>query len=395
MKISKQFFNLFTKVFWFSLILGLFVTVFLAVTSNYALKSDFLSVYTGALIVRMGEGKDLYDETVQRRLQQNLLDQSNGKIGVNTNLLPYLNLPALTLFFIPFTFLEYTFSYKIYMCVLILFLLFISIISAKIFKGITRFSFWSLMPFLFYPSIGSVFMGQMSAILVFLFLAIIYYCKKKNYFWVGILASLLLLKIQYFIAIPFFFVLAKGKSSYLKGLFLGTVIILGLSFLISGIFLTDYRNLLVEAQRPEYGLLDSKMFTLYASLKQLTLFSYLNFNKLFIINFIIYLLFLVQFAIIKNKITFERGLVVAVLLTMVFCIHGVDYDQSLLLIPIYTLLELVRNKNATAIDKAVLILLAIVPALILTGNGVYTSFVLLLTVILLVKSQVSGYLKKI
>jgi len=87
--------------------------------------------------------------------------------------------------------------------------------------------------------------------------------------------------------------------------------------------------------------------------------------------------------------------VVAVLLTMVFCIHGVDYDQSLLLIPIYTLLELVRNKNATAIDKAVLILLAIVPALILTGNGVYTSFVLLLTVILLVKSQVSGYLKKI
>lgn len=307
----------------------------LGLNDFHALKSDLTSFLTGASIVKEGLGKDLYDVEVQRIYQ----DKINAPY-IKSNILIYKNPPPLALFFVPLSFFSIFTAYKIYNLVLILVTLSISWISTKIFKNLQG-SFWYMLPFIFYPSFATIFSGQTSIFLLFGFMMIYFYLKKSNDIGTGITTGFLFLKPQYIISLPFIFLLTKNKRDFLRGFVLSSLIIFLLSYLIAGNYLGDYLRILYDTESIKYGSNEEAMFTLYSSLTQLTGLSKIN---LFLVNIPFYLLAVWFYYNNYRKLNLGVNFLVLVLLTCVFCLHGVNNDLALLLIPLWILIDLYKSR---------------------------------------------------
>jgi|SRR3989344_1702887 len=347
LSVNKRYLSL---VFIFSSFLALLEVVFFVLSLNEANGSDFISYYTGAYTIRTGEGSKLYDLQVQYDNQQEILfkeqksEVEDSFVGF-IKILPYVNIPPLALFIIPLTFIPFIAAYKLFVLANLLLCIIIIISVPKVFNNIRPFTFWVFLPLLFYPSFGALFVGQITPLLLLLLITIYYFLKTKKYFLVGVLSGLLFLKMQYVVIIPYLLILVPKKLEYIKGLLISALILLGLSFMIAGpTFITDYLSFVFSVQKPEYGVGLGKMFTLHASLIKLFGDRGLFEKDLLVVNSILYFISIYIFSHLK-KIPLAFKYAVAIIWMLVFSIHSINYDYSLILIPIFILINIMKKSQ--------------------------------------------------
>lgn len=340
-------------IFLLSLLISAWVVVFLSGVERYVYRSDFVSFINGAHIVNNGRGRDLYDLGLQRESQIMVTTPGNRMI-----LLPYRNPPILAFFFIPFALLPLVTAYKIYTLILILVTLIIVWLSKELFKNL-RESYWLVLPFIFYPSIVAIFAGQVSMFILLIFLLAYYFLKKGNALLLGVITGFLLLKPQYAIGYPFIYFLTKDRAVFLKGLFISSFLLIAGSILISGPgFLKNYFQMLVQTEKM-IGEAKTSMFTLFFTLSKTTLQK----HYIFMINLFLYLIAICYFYRNYENIKLNVSFCVAILFTLVFCIHGVIVDMAIVLLPIWILLDDIKNDRKIDVASVIVIFILILSPL--------------------------------
>lgn len=341
-----------------SFFVSLLLAVFGYLSFRNALGSDLVSYLTGALAIREGYGTNLYNYQTQAHFQAEVI-----KPFKEQSILPFHNFPLLAAAFIPLTYFNLLTAYKLFVAFLFIVLGAFSYISTRTFKNIPKGSFWFIVAFLFYPSLDAAFSGQVTLLILFLLLSIFIYLKKGEGLIAGALSSLLLLKVQYVIFVPFLVILTKDKKALLKGFLASSGVIFLSSVLISGWdFFSAYPQYVLSMQRPEFGIRVHDMFTLFAFAEQIPSLSFLSSGALMAFNLIFYLFALYFFSKKISKKSLNLSFATAVLLTLLFAVHGVNHDLALLLIPIFVLLNIMKSKKGLKIaGKTALFTLFLVP----------------------------------
>ena len=335
-KISNRALQFISLGFFVSFIITLFYCVFFVASEKQAVGSDVVSFLTGALVIRNGEQKNIYDFLSQLSFQQQLIRPYE-----DVGLLPFRNLPVFAAVFIPLTYISLQQAYKFYLGILILVLVYVSYLSKKNFGNSIKFPFWSLLPFIFIPNLAALFNGQFALWVLLILLLIHKFIKSENYFWAGAISSLLFVKLQYIIAIPFIFFLIPKKKGYLTGFLTCSFIVILLSILISGPkTLVGYLPFLVRTESAAFGSRPWQMYTFFSVLKYLPAISKLSSTLLLTINTAFYLLVLGFFARIARKIPFDKAFASAVLFSVAFSVHALNHDLSVVMVPIFIFLNI-------------------------------------------------------
>jgi hypothetical protein len=339
-------------VFLLCSLISTLLFVFMVEVDGFVCRSDFVSFINGAYILGSGKGVDLYDLQVQYENQQIVTKPYN-----QMSLLPYRNPPIVALLFIPFTLLPLVVAYKLFTLLLILTILLIVWLSNSLFNNLKN-SFWLMLPIIFYPSIIAIFAGQVSIFILLIYFAGYYYFKKKKPFLLGLITGFLLLKPQYFISIPFIFLVISKKKNFLRGLLVTCLLIYLISILIVGPgFLKVYFQMLVETE-DMVAVANTSMFTLFYTLSKTAIQKHLA----FLVNLILYFVTLYYFYANYRKINLERNYCLIVLSTLVFCVHGVIVDMAITLLPILILLDGIKSKREfVSGDVVVLFILVLSP----------------------------------
>lgn len=374
---SKAVINKVVFVFLLSLLVSSLVFVFVVGVEQYVYRSDFVSFVNGAQIIAKGEGERLYNLELQRENQLIVTAPHNQMV-----LLPYRNPPVLALLFVPFVFFHLTIAYKIFTFVLIITTLVFMGVSAKLFENL-KTSYWLMLPFLFYPSIVAIFAGQISMFILLIYLFTYFFLKKEKALSLGVITGLLFFKPQYILSFPFIYILSKNRASFIKGLAISSLLIFGGSILISGLgFAGDYFRMLIQTERM-IGEAKTSMFTIFYTLSQTTLQRY----YIFLINLLMYLIAVFYFYRNHKKFNLDINYCLAVLLTLVFCVHGVIVDMAIVLLPILILLNKNKsNKETSAVNVFVLLILVLSPLGYILKVPYIISFLFLISVALLYRS---------
>lgn len=351
-------------VFALSYIIALFCVVFLRLSFKDALGSDFVSFLTGAEILKNGEGEKIYSLDTQYEFKQKIISPEQG-FGI----LPFRNLPAFALLFIPFTFFNTLLAYRLFVTSLIIIAVYLAFTISRLIKKYPLFSIWSLLPLVYYPSLGSIFIGQVTVIFILIFLLIYRNIKSKNFFIAGVFTGLLLLKLQYFLAFPYLLILVEKKREFLKGSLLSIGIIILLSIYFSGITsLMIYPSYLLQTETPNLGSRLEHIFTLYALFKH-TLPTKLDVGYLVLINFIFYFVSLGIFAKIVKKNGMEVAFVLLSVFTIIFSVHSIDYDVGLLIVPVIILASTSYRRKLLRFRISTIVLILLAPLITLLGYG--------------------------
>ncbi len=241
---QKLVFNYFVFGFLISLIFFIVSFFYLLFEAKTLTGTDFVSFITGAKMLREGYSKRLYDKDLQFKYQQKISFPETREW-----LLPFRNPPVVPLIFIPFTFFSLRTSFILLFAINTKILFVFSNRVFKFFPLLSKFKVVYLISFLYLPSVSILVLGQFSALLVLVFLFIYYFCKKGLYFKAGVLSSLLILKPQFLVFLPFLFVLISRKRELIKGFLLGFGPLLFINILISGRSLFfDYPKFLIETE---------------------------------------------------------------------------------------------------------------------------------------------------
>ena len=226
--------------------------------------SDFLHFVAPAQIVREGNGYLLYDVSTNFQAQRTLLGPE-----LRISILTFRNLPFVTLIFLPFTFLSLLTALRLFGVINIVLIIFTTVLFRRyISKTPTIYLFTIL--FTFIPIIETLKNGQLSIFLTLLISVIYIFSTQKKDLWVGIMASLLLIKTQFVIFSPFLFLISKDKRTFFLGYMRGVLIIFLASSLIAGPgFWLHYPKYLLETEGPKFGSRVEELFTLYAFFQQI------------------------------------------------------------------------------------------------------------------------------
>ena len=232
--------NLFQKHIWanwafpiFYLVLLVFMVIEPGIdTLCQQMGVDYRGYYASGEIVRNHGFGAVYDQALQKKYQEDLLYScptlADGKPLFVA--MPYL--PIFVILFIPFTYLPFTTSFFLWTALHFGLFFFALYNFSKILVGKTnsyRIFQWGVgLPF-----ITNLYLGQINALLVFLL------CRCMIFFWQGKhrisggWLSILLLKPHILILILPGLIISQNWSMIL-GFSLGTVFILGSSFLLAG-----------------------------------------------------------------------------------------------------------------------------------------------------------------
>lgn len=360
-----------------SLILILFL-----LPNPYLAGSDFISYFSGASIIREGEGNLIYDLSTQKEYFGDIIYPLKAAFPNR-----YIAPPFVALLYFPFTFFNYFTSYKLFFIAnLGLFVILLFLMNKTFTELVDKYKFLIIVPFYFFPVFVTLFMGQTSFLLALIFLLIYISLKKQKSKELGILSAILLIKPQYAVAIPFLFLLVKKKKQFLLW-FLGTILILFLtSLLIAGPkALSDYLPYALSTENPEFGNRAHQMFSLHAAISYFFFNSNLSNIYSLIINFAVYIPTLYVFAKRVSKIRLKMAFILVIFLTLTFSVHVLSHDLILLLLPIFIILN--DAFKAGKINKFVLVkinrsllalvlLLFVLPATVSLGNSIPAAVIL-------------------
>lgn len=355
--------------------------------------SDYAAFLTGGRMVAMGMGNRLYDLETQAITQQLVVQPYEWEY-----FLPFIALPVVGAFFIPFTFVPFYLGYVSYAVVNLFLVVLITLYLGKLFAGVKRYRFWYLLPLGFMPTALVVVLGQISLFVVLILLIVYSLIKNGRDKLAGIILSLILIKVQYILIVPFI-VLLSGKKIYTSVAFgAGAALLMSISIVIVGKgFLVEYLSFLEVTNTQSYGNDFRDMFSLYALLK-LYLGDVISEQYLYFINLAAYLLALVLFYLRSRNLkreSYNALFMAAVFFMMVFSIHVLIQDLVFSLIFFFALFGgLVHNKVSTKWGHLLLFGLYLMPVLMPFDASPYASVFLLLLGLVLIgpRNRVKGYL---
>lgn len=229
----------------------LFSLVLLSVKFGYVPRSDFITFYTGGLIIRQGNATRLYDLGEQTRIDRQLFNRE----GYNPNL--NVHLPFEALGFRALATLSYVKAYVLWGAVNVLFWVFFQHLTRR-HTPIPRNAYRYLwLCSLFFPLWVALMRGQTAVLLLLLF-SLSFVCLKRGQdFRAGIFLGLGLIKFA--IVLPFALICILRSKWRLMAGFMVAASVYGLLSVIavgpSGLW--SYANLLIDTIRnpgnPAYG----------------------------------------------------------------------------------------------------------------------------------------------
>jgi hypothetical protein len=296
-------------------------------------QADYVAYLTGAEVLVRGEGRRLYNLGLQGRVVDSLF--ATGYPGT----LPYLTLPFVAVMFVPFTYLTVETGYKIFFVINLLVLAWGTVKFGQLFGEVRRLKGWWILPFASLYFIRTVAFGQISTFLLVGVLYLYQYLINRDDFRAGMATGVLLLKPQLLVFVPFLVLLSKRRAVYVLGFLLVSMVLLVVSMFISGAdFYRDY-FILLQSTHTESELLRSGVVIMYSlfALIEIT-FPSLGLIGRYGINFLVYFAAFVIFAAFYKK--FKRPdnpifFAIALIFSVVFCVHIYLHDMLLLLIPVF------------------------------------------------------------
>lgn len=340
LKITLIFKILFIIYFCFVLYFLVFIPLFL-ISSVEITGTDYLGYVTGARVIREGSGELIYDLSVQHNYQQRLVEPFTL-----VRLLPFRWLPFVGAVFLPFTFFSLYQGYKVFVVFNILIVGLIAFLSGKIFHNVRRFSLWFFFPFIYPAVVHTVIKGQLSIVLTLVLLMLYVWLQKKASFLSGVFCGLLLIKPQFIVAFPFYWLLAREKIRFTLGYLLTVLVLVVLSIYISGVStILSYPEFVLATENLAYGSPKNLMFSLASFLAYFPFFSDVNFLFIILINSA---LFVIALGIFGNRIryvSFCQSFIAGTLFFLVFAVHVLDHDLSLILVAFFILLDRVFREE--------------------------------------------------
>ena len=91
---------------------------------------------------------------------------------------------------------------------------------------------------------------------------------------------------------------------------------------------------------------------------------------------------------LAKKLSYDRVFAIAIIFTLIFCVHGVNYDYAISIIPIFILINKLKSNIGLEIgEKISLFILLMAPVFFVIQKSFYVSFLLLATAIFLIKEH--------
>lgn len=308
---------------------------------------DFKAYYVAAAIVKDGKINSLYSINVQNEYERRL----TGSLDRQTTL-TYRSIPVVALLFAPFAYLNYRDAVIVNIFIQTLALIFIFIYLNKLVASKTNYLLAMLISLAYLPIIGSVAYGQVSIYLcIFLIMAFVALKEKKDAL-AGIIASFLLIKVQYLIFVPYFFLMAKDKVKFAKNFLVCFVAWIFINSLVYGVnFVTDYPKFLMKSENMALGTSVNQNYNLF-SLNQFhwpteTIYP------------IVIVLYLISLYFIYKSTSLDKQICCSVFLSLGLNRHTMGTDQLLLVIPLFILLKTFpfKKQKISALIFAVLFFL--------------------------------------
>jgi hypothetical protein len=357
-----------------SIFIGSIIYIFFKVDKNVIQRLDYVSYLTAARLIKSNYSTELYDVDRQLQVQAKILGKNPETMG---SILLYLYLPFSALIFYPLTLISLISGYRLILLVNLVLLAAVGFIFKMTFvKGNTGHLKYILLPFLFLPSLMVVYTGQLSALLLLVYVSIYTTLIKKKYLSAGLISGLLLIKPQHFLIVPFIFLIVKGKKEYYIGAVISMCILMIISWKITGInALVHYPSFLINTNNYEFNVDFNDLYTIFPILEKLT--RLLNIDKAiaFLINSILYFATLALFkAKFVNKKDIKKYFIIAILLSLTFMVRVYIQDLILLLIPIYYFL----SKKTVLNQRKLLVIFFFLPWLGMIGTSYLGGIIILL-----------------
>ena len=253
----------------------------------------------------------------------------------------------------------------------------------RLFENIKKITVFSA-SVLYLPFLATLIYGQFTSFLLLILLLIYKFAKEKKGYLAGLTCGILLIKPQFFLIVPFLYFLINNKRNFLKGVLISSFIMIVVNLLISGYGeLLSYPRFLIATETTSYGSRPYQIFTLFSFMKLFTGKNISSFLLLFI-NFVLYSFSILVFKKKLKKLSFEVNFIIGIILTILFSVHALSHDLTILLIPIFILLNFVfgEKKKTPKSYLTILLLLFFLPLFIIV-NAAMIGVVLLTAIITL------------
>lgn len=330
------------------IVISIFVLVFYAIAiftiflnHSGVVWRDYISFHTAGYMITQGEGNNLYDIESQRQSQI-----AASMPYLRTYFLPFRNPPIVATFFAPLGRLPIQISLRVFTIVnlVILFILFYDIRSRFKIKNGTTLGFLILLTI---PIAKALYIGQLSIFILVVFY-LIYLNYQKNERTSGLLTGLLFIKPQLLLFAPFIFLLSKNKRKFVWGTLVSFSILLGVSFLISGIdWPINYLRFIKLTETRELGSPILGMYTVYSGFYYISSFFKLSSFVPVLLNIFGFGSVLYLFS--KSKVQKDLLFSSAIISTVIFSIHAYAHDLSIFIIP--TLILLTHTSKSVFITR--------------------------------------------
>lgn len=222
------------------------------VVSGYG---DFVIFYSGAQIVNAGHGEELYDLSLQAKLQEQF------KVEIRKGPLPYNHLPYELLLFLPLAKLPYPYAYGVW--TLVNFILLVGVFKLLLpFVDSGHKILVGALLIAFYPTTVTLLNGQDSILSVFLMAAAFARLKRKRDAAAGVVLALGLYKPQLVLPIAAFLLLKRRwRAVFGFGITASVLAVISLAIVGWG-GVINYFNLLAWMDRTHYAIALGKMANL-------------------------------------------------------------------------------------------------------------------------------------
>jgi Glycosyltransferase family 87 len=219
---------------------------------------DFRTLYAAGYMVRTGHARQLHNHDADREFQKQSVGASDA--GNHYNHLAYESL-----FFVPFSLLSYRAAYFAFLGLNIV-LLVISYRLMRPYLGLVDHAsaFLSCAPFLaFFPVTSALAHGQVSVILLALFVAAMILYNRGNEMTAGALVGITLFKFQYGLPFVLLFLIWR-RYRFVAGFAISGLVVLALSLSLIGFagfndYLHDLASTSSEAGMQRYSIPPERM----------------------------------------------------------------------------------------------------------------------------------------
>lgn len=230
------------------LTLGVLITLFLFINLKFPIIrsfADYKAFLIGAHILVQNPSQ-FYDIEFQKSIHEFIKADNTDFL-----FLPFRSMPLAALPYLFYINLSFDIGYALFIVLnLILYFVFIKTFFKKHPDKIAGAFLLSNL-FLFFS--GTLFLGQISFYLLFVLFFIFKYYKAEDFKKVGLLSSLLLLKMQFLPLAIGLIALSKSKVAQSIYFAIGACLIIIVNFVLLGISIPDYINFIHQTETYEYG----------------------------------------------------------------------------------------------------------------------------------------------